>query len=255
MPEPVDATLLGLDPDSELSELLGRCPDAGILRFRDEEYLIQEGERSRDILVVTQGGLVVERRGDPPVVLAQMSASAEEPVILGEMAYFGEEPRSASVRAVGSTLALRISPQHVDLVLDGFPGLTRMICRQFTQRLREASQALAAFRSGLDLGPERRMLKDGEALFQAGEPARFLFQLAVGRLRIEDAAGTRSLGPEDFPGGFIELEPWLRSGTHGQSAWAEGSVFLAAIGLAGRAAFLRRYPDLALAVFEQDRQG
>lgn len=250
MPEIIDATLLGLDPDSELAELLQRCPDAEALRFRDEEFLIREGDRSRDILVVTEGGLIVERQGDPPAFLAQLSGSADTPVILGEMAYFGEEPRSASVRCVGSCLALRLAPSHVDLVLEAFPVLTRIICRQFTQRLREASEALASLRSGLDLGAERRMLQDGEAVFRAGEPALFLYQLVVGRLRVEGPDGGMSLGPDDLPGGFIGVEAWLGLGQHTVSAFAEGSVFLAEIGRSHRAAFLRRFPEVALSVFE-----
>ncbi len=251
MPEPLDATQLGLDPDSELSELVARCPEVAILRFQDGERLIQEGESSRDLLVVLQGGLVVERQGDPPVVLAQLGASPEEPAILGEMAYFGEEPRSASVRCVGAALALRLAPAQVDLVLDTLPGLTRRICRQFTQRLRESSQALASLRRSLDLGAERRLLQHGEALFQRGEPASHLYQLVVGRLLVED----RTLGPEDLPGGFIELEPWLQNGIHRRSAWAEGSAFLAVIGPAARAAYLRRYPELVLGVLEKAGRG
>jgi CRP-like cAMP-binding protein len=204
--------------------------------------MIKEGERSRDILVVTEGGLVVEREGNPPAVLAQMTGSTDSPLFLGEMAYFGEEPRSASVRCVGACLALRLTPDHVDMVLDGFPGLTRIICRQFTQRLREASQALAALRSGMDLGDARRMLEDGEALFRAGEPAQRLYQLVVGRLRIE--------APEDLPGGFIELGPWLTAGNHSVSAFADGSAFLAELDRSRRPAFLRRFPEITLALLD-----
>lgn len=251
MPESVAPDQLDLAPGSELLELLRRCPEAGALRFQDGDLLIREGERSRHLLVVTRGSLVVERGAAPATVLAQLTATRDEPAILGEMAYFGEEPRSATVRCVGAALALRLAPAQVDLVLDTLPGLTRRICRQFTQRLRESSQALASLRRSLDLGAERRLLQHGEALFQRGEPASHLYQLVVGRLLVED----RTLGPEDLPGGFIELEPWLQNGIHRRSAWAEGSAFLAVIGPAARAAYLRRYPELVLGVLEKAGRG
>lgn len=254
MPETVAPDQLGLEPGTELPELLHRCPGVEALRFRDGERLIQEGERSRHLLLVTRGGLVVERGAAPATLLAQLTATAEEPVVLGEMAYFGEEPRSATVRCVGSALALRLEPGHVDLALEAFPGLTRIICRQFTLRLREAIAALTDLRRGSDLAPERRLLQDGEPLFRAGEPATELFQLVLGRLRTEGPDGRRSLGPEDLPGGFLELGPWLRDGSHALTAVAEGSAFLAAIGGGRREAFLRRCPDLVLGVL-QGRDG
>lgn len=250
MPESVAPDQLDLAPGSELLELLRRCPEAGALRFQDGDLLIREGERSRHLLVVTRGSLVVERGAAPATVLAQLTATRDEPAILGEMAYFGEEPRSATVRCVGAAFALRLEPAHVDLALEAFPGLTRIICRQFTLRLREAIAALADLRRGSDLAPERRLLQDGEPLFRAGEPAAELFQLVLGRLRIEGPGGARSLGPEDLPGGFLELGPWLRDGSHVLTAAAEGSAFLAAVAAERRAAFLRRFPELALAVLQ-----
>jgi CRP-like cAMP-binding protein len=255
MPESIAASCLGLEPGSELLAFLQRHPDAEALRFRDGEFLIREGDHSRDILVVTRGGFVVERNGPPPTILAQLTAAPDDPGVLGEMAYFGEEPRSASVRSVGSSLTLRLAPHHVDSVLDGFPGLTRVICRQFTLRLREASEALAALRRGLDLTPERKMFQEGEVLFSAGDPAVLLFQLVLGRIRVEAAGAVRSFGPEDLPGGFLDLGPWLRKGLHTCTARAEGSAFLAAVDLSRRPAFLRRYPELVLGALEENFPG
>ena len=124
-------------------------------------------------------------------------------------------------------------------------------CQAHQSSWRASSQALASLRRSLDLGAERRLLQHGEALFQRGEPASHLYQLVVGRLLVED----RTLGPEDLPGGFIELEPWLQNGIHRRSAWAEGSAFLAVIGPAARAAYLRRYPELVLGVLEKAGRG
>lgn len=247
MPEPLDPSRLDLLPGSELAELVRRCPDAPLLRFRDGEQLLREGDTGRDLLVVARGSLVVERNGNPPALLAQLSADEDAPVVLGEMAYFGAEPRSASVRCVGTAFAVVLAPVHVDLVLDAFPGLTRLICRQFTSRLRETSAALAEFRRGQDLGGRPRHLQDGEPLFAAGAPAASTYQLVLGRLRVEGPEGTHDLGPEDLPGGFLELGPWLRQEPHGCSARAEGPAVLAEVESGRRSAFLRRFPDLALA--------
>ena len=52
------------------------------------------------------------------------------------MAYFGAQHRTATVRAVGSRQALHLKPTHLDAIMAGFPGLARILCRQFTTRLK-----------------------------------------------------------------------------------------------------------------------
>ena len=89
------------------------------------------------------------------------------------------------------------------------------------------------------------MVQPGEVIFEAGAKAEAVFQVAMGTVRVEAAAGSRLLRPEDLPGGFLGLEPYLRGGNHGATARAEETCFLAVIGADRREAFLRTHPALA----------
>ena len=208
MPDPLDLSPLTLDPDSEIPELLGLCPDIRPLRYRDGERLVVEGEPSRDLFIVLKGSLVVERCGadGSQRPMAHLECGPDRPVIVGEMAYFGAQGRTATVRAVGACQALCLRPAHVDTIMESFPGLTRLVCQQFTRRLQEANDALRDLRSRFDLGAERRLAQPGERLFQAGEHAP-LFQLAMGTVRLEGPDGARSLTPRDLPEGFLGWRP------------------------------------------------
>ncbi|HEY3399237.1 MAG TPA: cyclic nucleotide-binding domain-containing protein [Geothrix sp.] len=251
MPDVLDPASLDLASDPELGPLLTACPDIAPLRFRDGELLVVEGESSQDLFIVRRGSLVVEKAmpegGTRP--LAHIECSVEAPAIIGEMAYFGAQQRTATVRAVGSCQALHLKPAHLDAIMAGFPGLTRILCRQFTSRLKEANEELQDLRARFDLAAQRRMVQAGETIFRAGEPADAVFQLAMGTVRLEDAAGSRLLRAEDLPSGFLGLEAYLRRRPQAATATAEAACFLAVIGADHRTAFLRNHPELVLKVF------
>lgn len=251
MPEPLDPTHLALDPDSEIPALLDLCPDIAPLRFRDGEKLVVEGETSQDLFIVLRGSLVVERReaDGSQRPLAHLECEAERPAIVGEMAYFGAQRRTATVRAVGACRALCLKPAHVDAIMEGFPGLTRIVCQQFTHRLQEANDALRELRARFDLGAERRLAQPGELLFRAGERAP-LFQLAMGTVRLERAGRSELLAPRDLPEGFLGLEAYLRDRPQDATAVAEDTCFLAVIPPSRREAFLRNQPALVLRILE-----
>jgi CRP-like cAMP-binding protein len=252
MPDLLDAASLDLASDPELGPLLAACPDIAVLRFRDGERLVCEGEEGQDLFIVRRGSLVVEKALPDGTArpLAQIACSAEAPAIVGEMAYFGAQRRTATVRAVGACQALHLKPAHLDAIMAGFPGLTRILCRQFTARLKEANEELRDLRARFHLAPERRMAQPGERLFAAGDPAGAAFQLALGAVRLEGAAGSRLVRPEDLPGGFLGLEAFLRRRPHGETATAEETCFLAVIPASSRPAFLRIHAELALGLLE-----
>lgn len=244
---PGDAVPPDLDP--EIREFLAKVPDVEPLRCRDGEYLIREGEPSREIFVLLDGGLVVERAaalpGAPPVVLACLTAE-DGVVLVGEMAYLGDQRRTASVRSSGLSHVLRLQPAHIDRILEGFPMLTRVICRQFSHRLQETLEALSKFQSRFALNPGRRMAQDGEVLFREGETAGELFQLMAGNVRLEGPGGTLEAGPDSLPQGFLELGPYLRGGPHQATAVVSGMAFLAVLGLQDRETVVRSHPGLVL---------
>ena len=252
MPDLLDLSTLDLASDPELGPLLVACPDIEPLRFRDGELLVVEGEDSQDLFIVRKGGLVVEKAlpNGTQRPLATIECHPESPVIIGEMAYFGALQRTATVRAVGACQALHLKPSHLDAIMAGFPGLTRILCRQFTTRLKEANEELRDLKGRFDVSPGRRMAQAGEVLLRAGDPADTLFQLAMGSVRISEGEGSRILHPEDLPGGFLGLDAFLHNAVHGATAVAEEPCFLAVIGAERREMFLRSYPALALKVLE-----
>lgn len=252
MPDLLDPASLDLASDPELGPLVAAHPDIGLWRFRDGERLVAEGEEGQDLYIVRTGSLVVEKALPDGTArpLAQLACSPEAPVIIGEMAYFGAQVRTATVRAVGACQALRLEPAHLDAIMAGFPGLTRILCRQFTTRLQEANEELRDLRARFHLAPERRMARAGEVIFAAGDPAEAAIQLALGAVRLEDAAGSRVVRPEDLPGGFLGLEAYLRRRPHPTTATAEEPCFLAVIGADRREAFLRAHPAVVLQLVE-----
>nr|WP_320132302.1 cyclic nucleotide-binding domain-containing protein [uncultured Holophaga sp.] len=255
MPEIYDLTQLILDAIPELAGLLERCPELEALVYRDGEYLMREGEVSQDLFLVLEGAYVVTRAPEAQrangLILATVSVDWGEPSIVGEMAYFGAQRRSASVRSTGRTLALRLNAGHIDTIVEAFPGLLRLIFRQFSQRLAETNRSLEEVRARFALDPVSRLAPEGECLFSLGEPAERLFQVAMGSLRLEGAEGTRLVGPVDLPEGFLGLDAYLKGGRHTFTATVVSSAFLLEVGADHRQALVRAYPGLVLERLER----
>ncbi|WLT29962.1 Crp/Fnr family transcriptional regulator [Geothrix sp. PMB-07] len=252
MPDPLDPTTLDLGSDPELGPLLSAHPDIEPLRFRDGERLVVEGEDSQDLYILLRGALVVEKvlPDGTQRPLAQLECRPQAPVIIGEMAYFGAQRRTATVRAVGSCQALHLKPSHLDAIMAGFPGLTRILCRQFTARLSEANQELRDLRARFDLAAHPRMAQPGEVLLETGEPAHALFQLTMGSVRVDEGMTSRVVRAEDLPEGFLGLEAFLRGIPHPFTATVEEPCFLAVIEAERREAFLRSYPGLVIRLLQ-----
>lgn len=254
MPEPFDISMLGGGDTSELSELLTQCPDIEPRRYRDGEYLIREGEQDRDLFIVVKGAYTVEHPpllpSGPPVILASVMCDPYHVSIVGEMAYFGADRRTASVRSSGSTYALCLRPAHIDAITGGFPGLTRVICRQFTQRLKEANDAIREFRSRFALAATKRMVHAGEILFREGDPALALHQLLVGSIELERGGEKTLVANDVLFQGFLEPEAYFRNQKHTATATALTDGILVSIDLKDKETLVRCYPELASRVME-----
>ena len=250
MPDLLDPAALDLASDPEVGPLLAACPDIAVLRFRDGELLVVEGENSQDLFIVRKGSLVVEKALPDGTLrpLAQLQCSVDAPCIIGEMAYFGALRRTATVRAVGACQALHLKPTHLDAIMAGFPGLTRILCRQFTSRLKESNEELRDLKARFDLAAERRMVQAGEPIYQAGAPAEALFQLVMGSVWLGEGGAAVRFRSEDLPGGFLGLEAFLRGTTHPATVTAAESCFLAVISADRREAFVRSQPNLVLQI-------
>lgn len=140
----------------EIGQMMERFPDIIPLLFQPGELIIREGEAAEDVYIVLSGTFVVEQApmllDTPAAPLVQVMCDVERFAIIGEMAYLGAQRRTASIRAVAPTHCLCLKPGHMDAIIEGFPMLTRVICQQFAQRLKEANDALRQFQTLRELG-------------------------------------------------------------------------------------------------------
>jgi CRP-like cAMP-binding protein len=155
LPQRFDLTELKTQALAEIGRMMEAYPDITPLLFQDGEYIIREGERAQDVFVVLTGAFVVEQSSmlldRPSAPLVRVACEVENFAIVGEMAYLGAQTRTASIRAVAPTHCLCLKPSHVDAIIEGYPMLTRVICQQFAQRLKEANDALRELQALRDL--------------------------------------------------------------------------------------------------------
>jgi CRP-like cAMP-binding protein len=103
---------------------LFRQGDAG-----DAAYLIIEGEA--EVVAETPAG---------PVVLAMVGANE----IVGEMAILGNAPRSATIRAKGRLVTLRISKEPFMRMVREFPTIAVAMMQELAERLADNNNQLSA---------------------------------------------------------------------------------------------------------------
>ena len=250
MPQSYTIDHLQLDDDSEVIQLLAQFPEIQPISFGDGEQLVREHETSQEIFIVLRGALVVEQaaltEGAAPAMLACITAETDDIAILGEMAYLGAQPRAASIRSCGRTHTLRLEPRHIDGILEHYPMLTRVICRQFSQRLQDTDKALRNLQERFALDPGQRMVQAGEVLFTRGAPATELFQLLAGSIRLDGPDGSRLITPESLDQGLLEPGPFLAGRPQAATATVDGMAFLAVIRAERKPALVRCFPELAL---------
>jgi CRP-like cAMP-binding protein len=133
-----------------MSERVGFDPGRELCHQGDPAeaaYLIIEGEA--EIIVDTPGG---------PITIATLGAND----IVGEMAILCDVPRTATVRAKGRLVALRIAKDPFLRMVREFPNMAVSIMRELAHRLELTNNQL---RSALS---EVRRLKESEADHPAG---------------------------------------------------------------------------------------
>jgi len=148
MPQQFDPREISTQAKAEIAKLLGIHPDIRPLLFGAGELIVREGDTSQEVYVVLDGDYSVQKAPmfpeAPPIVLASVSCGPERVSILGEMAYLSGEGirRTASVKALTDLRALRLEPHHIDAVIEQCPSLTRVLCRQFVQRIRALNEQI-----------------------------------------------------------------------------------------------------------------
>ncbi|MBI2421458.1 MAG: cyclic nucleotide-binding domain-containing protein [Candidatus Hydrogenedentes bacterium] len=249
MPEPFAPESLDIAGSAALQAVLARCPHAECIKYRNDEYLITKGDASQEVFLLIRGSCVVEayppqenapRGGE----LALLEGKLDHPTVLGEMAYLGEGLRTASVRSVMNTWTIRLQPEDLDVIIAQIPELARILCTQFTARLREANRQITRFQQKLQMQFEERFLAAGETLYEAGAPADILYQLLSGTLLLDvngEISECRS-GDEVF----VEPAAYFRDLPCAATVKAKGPAMLMGVNKDSKEAVIRNFPQLIL---------
>lgn len=251
MPEDIGFDALGIPEDSEYKRLLRRCPGAQAMRFHDGDYIVRKGESSRDAFLVLQGGYVVEQpKGDSAkpgtAVAVVVTQDPGSPSFVGEMAYLGAGSRTASVRSSGRTDAIRLSPDHLDVLIEEFPLFTRILCRQFATRLKETTAALADFQRTMALETQRVTKEPGQIIFSEGDPADELYQIVDGTVVRESESGDIPVPRAELFMGFLDPVPFFSDGTYDSTVKTVTRATVVTVPKDARENVIRRLPELAL---------
>jgi len=257
MPEAYDIAGMGLPPESEILEVLACFPHAKALRFCDDELLVRAGQKGEEFYLLIRGTCLVELpppnpeehqdKRQPGNELSILNATPDSPVFVGEMACFGDGLRSASVRSSMNTVAVRLDPGDLHVLLERFPKLTRALCEQFSQRLQDLNDRLRRHRAHLAMRAEQRFIEPGTVLFERGAPGATLFQLVDGTVELENADGTiETLRPGRGEMSFLDPLAYFTGAPHTQTARAKNMVIAVAVAQESREAVVRNFPHLAL---------
>jgi CRP-like cAMP-binding protein len=95
-------------------------PRSGVCSYAADEFVIEQGERGRDLFVLLEGSV--------SVTISMGSAGAEvatlgESALLGEIALLRDGTRSASARAIIPTRAFRLMFEDMGYILQNNPEL------------------------------------------------------------------------------------------------------------------------------------
>lgn len=238
-------TLLGT-PD-------GALPGLDRLSFADGETILKEGEAPDGIYILERGSVVVERgRRDTtgtPLILHSASADGDEPVFFGEMAPLLGVSRTASVRASGPTIVLRLPAGAIRESFARAPLLAERLFRRMARLLRETTDQLESVQNLLQTAPRRIVARGPTVLYEAGAAADTLFQVIVGEATLSPPGGApRAVPGSENPESFLNARAYFRGEANRERAVAATGAMVLAYDADRREAVVRRFPDLALAV-------
>jgi CRP-like cAMP-binding protein len=225
------------------------------MRFRDQEYIIRQGQQSDEIYMVLRGSCLIQDddggHGVANSTMAVIHGDEQAPAFVGEMAHLADGVRVASVKSAGATHTLCLQPEHMEVLVNEFPLFTQILCRQFTDRLRESNQALRRLGESLDLHGESMFCTDGHVLFQEGQPVENLYQLVDGRLLQIGPTGQRTINFDTYFQGFIDPASYFCDGRHETTVRAEAFAAVAVIPKSSRHAVIRNFPELVLTLLRE----
>lgn len=116
--------------------------------YHDGQPVCRQGEVGDAAYVVVKGmaDIVVETEDGKEIVVAH----AKENAVIGEIAILCDVPRTATVRAHGEMVALKIKKEHFLGLLTDFPKLGIQVMRELAQRLSRTTSELTDARRELE---------------------------------------------------------------------------------------------------------
>ena len=100
------------------------------------QYLIREGEESKEIYILEEGSLgVYQVRNSQEVKIGTIFAGE----LVGEMSFFDNEPRCATIKAETNARLLVIPSGKFELYLNKQPKWFRNLLETLIDRIRKAS--------------------------------------------------------------------------------------------------------------------
>jgi CRP-like cAMP-binding protein len=242
------------EPERALAAaVVAACPEAQALRFSDGEVILDASDASRDFVLLLRGcALAIEPGASPESRVGKeigvLEARPDAPVFIGEMAALDAGCRTATIVSAMTAWLLRLPAADLDTIIEGFPGLTRALCRAFSERLRGTGEALRRARQATGLEPRVESRGAGERLFTAGEPANQLWQVIEGAVHLDSATGRHTCAPDGDTPCLLDLRAYLCGAPHPVTATTERACVLVRFGPEGRDAVVRNHPALVRAL-------
>ena len=112
--------------------------------FEDGEFIIRQGEQGDCMYVVQRGKVEVLQHSDSG---EQHLAYLEPGDFFGEMAVFEKEARSASVKAVGESMVLKVDKKTLLRRITEDPLLAINLLKHMSHRIRALDELVSHYQS------------------------------------------------------------------------------------------------------------
>ena len=107
--------------------------------YRPGQIITKEGEKDRDLYVLSEGTLEVSVKGDDGDVVV---SEIYPPEIIGEISFLNGSPRTATIRAKTDAKVYILNYYKVEQELAEIPPWFKLILRTLTQRMQSCSQRM-----------------------------------------------------------------------------------------------------------------
>ena len=116
--------------------------------YKDGEIICREGDEGKSMFVIQSGVVeVVKNLNGGEIVLRTMKKGE----IFGEIALFDRMARSATVKALGEAIVLRVDKQGFFAKACKDPTLTFNILEGMSKRIRDLTHELSKYKENLEL--------------------------------------------------------------------------------------------------------